>query len=197
MPREIVRKPLTRPTSANSMKDCTWSTQTVGLRHIFACAGRIFEQALTAGCIPPLRVDGDVRPTLPHAMRVIAYSFDRSAIDITEPLTRTSLVHTKQEGSRKDLAVGRWHHGHVQHSVESCPPVIMSARCRGRHVRPPVGSRRFIIGVGRVCSCRRDAWNCPLIFAHVTVSRLWLLQYAVEGSIRPLDRLHGMHEWLG
>lgn len=74
--------------------------------------------------------------------------------------------------------------------VRPCPPVIMSARCSSRHVRPPIGSRRFIIGVGRVCSCRRDAWNCPLILAHVTISRLWLLQYAVEGSTGPLDRPH-------
>ena len=150
----------------------------------------IFQQA-TEGCIQPLRAFGDVRPMLLRAMMTIAYSFDRSGIDSTEPLTKVSLVHTRQENSRKAHAVSIWYHGHVQHSSEPCPPVKMSARCRDRHVRPPVGSRRSIIGVGRACSCRRDAWNCPLIFAHVTVSRLWLLQYAVEGSIQPLDRPHG------
>ena len=59
----------------------------VGLRHIFACGKMIFQQAIE-GCIPPLRAFGDVRPMLLRAMMTIAYSFDRSAIDSTEPLTK-------------------------------------------------------------------------------------------------------------
>ena len=37
---------------------------------------------------PPLRAFGDVRPMLLRAMMSIAYSFDRSVIDSTEPLTK-------------------------------------------------------------------------------------------------------------
>lgn len=51
------------------------------------CGKIIFQQA-TEGCIPPLRAFGDVRPMLLRAMMTIAYSFDRSAIDSTEPLTK-------------------------------------------------------------------------------------------------------------
>lgn len=87
MPQEIIRKAIdTSDFGQQHERLHTVAATCWPEAHLCMCQENR-SKGSTAGYISPLRVDGDVRPMLPHVMMTIAYSFDRSAIDIAEPLT--------------------------------------------------------------------------------------------------------------